>query len=115
MVGPRMKGGATIDEYKASPKIGMGSYFEGFAPTLFLGGILKYTHTFDTSKIVLASRFKLILNFVTVDWWPELEHPPKLGFLQPTVNPSMFTPMNGEEHTVIVEAPIPGKDPINNL
>ena len=46
----------------------------GACTTLFLGWKPKvhtHTHPFDTTKVVvLASRFWLILNYVTVDWWP---------------------------------------------
>ena len=45
-----------------------------------------------------------------------LEHPPKLGFPKPPMNPPMFTPRNGENHREQGKGAVSrGNDPINNL
>jgi len=111
-----MKGGATIDEYKGSTKIG-GELLWGVCAHPFFGWKPKvHTHTFDTSKPVFSLTFLAYFELRGCRLVASARAPSKIRVAAAkTVNPSMFTPMNGEDMPAMVEAPTPGKDPINDL
>jgi hypothetical protein len=88
----------------------------GLRPPFFWVEALKYTHTFDTSKPVFSLTFLAYFELRGCRLVASARAPSKIRVASAkTVNPSMFTPMNGEDLPAMVEAPTPGKDPINDL